>query len=157
MPARDDRLFDDVVTVVRPITRGHEQWAVLEAADANGELIRMVGTTLARYAEPGLLLRVRGRWKEHPTYGWQVHARTVAPALRPPEAEPSEHALLCRIPHIGAKRAQLLIDYYGAGAIVKQVDANPRQAFLRVAGLPQRHATEAMRWWKEQRMYRRIA
>ena len=148
-----DAVFDDVVTVVREISRGQGQWAVLGVADANGELMKVVGTSLGRFGEPGRQIRVQGRWKDHPVHGRQLHAHRASPELACAVAPPDIHALLRRVPHIGDKRAQLLIDRYGVDAVLNSVDANPRQAFIRVAGLPHQHASDAARWWREQRTH----
>ena len=69
------------------------------------------------------------------------------------QAPPEIHAILRRVPHVGDKRAHLLIDRYGIDAVLNSIDANPRQAFIRVASLTYRHASDAVRWWRQQRMH----
>jgi hypothetical protein len=148
-----DRVTDEVVTVARVIVRGHGQWAVLEAADHNGEPIRIVGTTLGFFAEPGRRIRVHGTWKQDAVYGLQLRVRQARPELQPAQPPPDVDALLRRIPHVGDKRAQMLVDSYGANAVLNAIDADPRHAFLRVARLPYRHAADASRWWRQQRRH----
>lgn len=81
-------LFDGIVTVTRVVTRGHADWAVLNAVDANGEIITITGTMLGRYAEAGRQLHIQGRWKLHSAYGSQMHVHSVEPDLQPPTASP---------------------------------------------------------------------
>jgi hypothetical protein len=148
-----DRVTDEVVTVARVIVRGHGQWAVLETADLNGEPIRIVGTTLGLFAEPGRRIRAHGTWKQDPVYGLQLHVRQARPELQPAQPPPDVDVLLRRIPHVGDKRAQMLVDGYGANAVLNAIDADPRRAFLRVARLPYRQAADASRWWRQQRRH----
>lgn len=148
-----DRVIDEVVTVARVIICGHGQWAVLGAADANGESFTMVGTTLGRFAEPGRQLRVRGTWKQDRVYGLQLRVNLAEPEIQLARADPDVSVLLRRIPHVGDKRAHVLVDRYGADRVLNAIDSNPRHAFVRVARLPSHHAADAIRWWRQQRMH----
>ena len=147
------RVVDEVVTVVSVVIRGHGLWAVLNAADANGEAVKLVGTMLGRSAEPGRRLRVWGTWRQDRVHGLQLHVQRAVPEIRPAPVDRRVSAVLRRVPHVGDKRAQLLVDHYGADDVLNAIDASPRQAFLRIAGLPNRHAADATRWWRQQRMH----
>lgn len=78
---------------------------------------------------------------------------SATPELQVARPRPDVGALLRRIPHVGDKRAQMLVDGYGSDAVLNAIDANPRRAFLKVAGLPSRHAADAIRWWRQQRLH----
>lgn len=142
---------DEHLIVTRTISRGTDDWAVLLATDADGKTIKIVGQQLGRFAEQGRRIRVQGHWRSHPEYGRELMVHTVVPDLRLGESDPGVEALLMRVPHLGEKRAHLLVDHYGLDAVLARVDANPRHAFMTVAGMPMRHAGEASRWWHEHR------
>lgn len=148
-----ERVTDEVMTVVSVVIRGHRLWAVLNAADANGEAVKLVGTTLRRFAETGRRLRVWGRWRQDRVHGLQLHVQRAVPEIRAAPVDRQVTVVLHRVPDVGDKRAQLLVDHYGADDVLNAIDANPRQAFLRIAGLPNRHAADAARWWRQQRMH----
>lgn len=149
------RGFDEVVTVTRVVSVSSEsEWAAVDAADEHGELRRVVGTNLKRFAEPDRRLRVIGRLRPNPRWGWQVEARRVEPVLRFAAVETAVVKELERVPHVGVKRAQLLVDAYGPSELLRHIDDDPRAAFSRV-GLPLRHTNEAARWWRDQRRAKR--
>lgn len=60
-------------------------------------------------------------------------------------ADPTE--VLSRVPHLGAKRRQMLIDEYGSEQVLAHIDAGPKRAFIR-AGMGYKHASEASLWWR---------
>lgn len=144
--------FDGVVIVVGVAAVGKEScWAVLQVVDSNGEVHKAVGASLARFAEAGRRIAVRGLWDDHPKYGTQLRVSRATPVL---ELELEAHRpldVLRLAPRVGAKRAQLLVDHFGEGAVINEIDRNPRRAFQRIAGMPYRHAGEATRWWLRQR------
>ncbi|UUY01589.1 hypothetical protein LRS13_12685 [Svornostia abyssi] len=144
--------IDEVVTVTGVVsTSAQSNWAALDAADEHGELLRLVGTNLKRFAEPERRIRVIGRWRKDARWGWQVEVRRVEPILRFATAEVTVLKELERVPHVGTKRAQLLIDAYGPNEVVRRVDDDPQAAFFRI-GLPLRQANTATRWWRGQRL-----
>jgi hypothetical protein len=85
--------------------------------------------------------------------GARPDRRQARPELQHAEPAPDVDALLRRIPHVGDKRAQMLVDGYGSNAVLNAIDADPRRAFLRVARLPYRHAADASRWRRQQRRH----
>jgi len=100
--------FDDDVVVVRVISSNDETgWAALSVADSQGEVVTVVGSQLARYAEPQRRLHVAGRWQQHPSYGPQVSAQLIRQIMAAPDVDQDIAALLQRIPYLGTKRAQL--------------------------------------------------
>lgn len=145
--------FDGEVVVLGIPARGRDgYWAVLQVVDANGEVLIAVGATLARFAEHGRRVGIRGRWQDHPKYGRQVVVDKAVPVLEIQTELPDPVDVLKTVPHVGAKRARLLVDYFGAGAVINQIDLDPRSAFAKVAGLPYSQALDAARWWRRQRV-----
>jgi exodeoxyribonuclease V alpha subunit len=87
--------------------------AIFSMRTAGGADVRIVLDGQGLEPEMGDPLRVAGRWREHPTYGWQLHApsstcRRIVPrnALIVP--------WLCSLPGIGPKRAKRLTEHYGS-------------------------------------------
>jgi hypothetical protein len=124
-------------------------WAAIVVVDEDGNEVRAVGPTLARFADPGRRLRLRGHWCEHPRLGWQIQVHHAEPASMDLAVEETL-AILLRVPYVRSKRAQILVDHYGPDMALLRVDENPRAAF-RAIGLPHAHAAAAARWWKETR------
>ena len=60
-------------------------------------------------------------------------------------ADPEE--VLARVPHLGAKRRQMLLDEYGPEEVLVRIDQSPKSAFIR-AGMGYKHASEASLWWR---------
>ena len=142
---------DEIVTIDRVLARGHGDWAVVLATDEQGRTIKAVGQTLGRLAQPQRRVRVSGFWRRHPEHGREVVVQHAAPALKVAGDAAAVEDILLRVPHVGEKRAQILIDRYGAENVMTKIDASPRHAFLKVASMPFRHAGEASRWWNAHR------
>jgi hypothetical protein len=66
--------------------------------------------------------------------------------LRLTDPENTEE-ILARVPHLGAKRRQMLLDEYGEEEVLARIDAGPKRAFIR-AGMGYKHASEASLWWR---------
>ena len=153
MEPQDGTQYDGVVTVVRPLYLSDKtDWGLLLAADENGEPVKLAGATLSRYAEEGRTLHVRARWRHRPKYGLQLEVWRVSPHIQPSMPPTDAYSLLRRVPHVGEKRALLLVDRYGPEA-VRKIDENPRHAFSRVLRMPFQQAVEAERWWRSQRSH----
>lgn len=143
-------IFDGSVTVVRVVSRGNgTDWATLSVADEHGELVTVVGTTLGRFADPGRRLHIFGFWKHHPRYGLQVQVSKVE-AMISGVVDSDPKRFLERAPHVGTKRAQLLIDRFGEATVLARIDDDPGKAF-RQLGMPSHHAVAAANWWRGQR------
>ncbi len=150
LPA-DGTRFEDTVVVLRVIAlKPDTEWAVLSVADRNGELVKLAGPLLKRYSVPGRRITVIGRWKAHHRFGIQVSVTHAEPAMRFADDAVSAVAALQRVPFIGRKRAQALVDRYGAHNALNKIDANPKAAFTRV-GVAYPQASIAAKWWREQR------
>jgi hypothetical protein len=71
-----------------------------------------------------------------------------APVMQLRLTDPSDaEEVLSRVPHLGAKRRQMLLDEYGPEEVLARIDASPKRAFIR-AGMGYKHASEASLWWR---------
>ncbi len=126
-------------------------WAVLDADGEDGEQIVLVGPLV--HLEARERAHVLGTWVDDSRYGMQVKV-TEARALPPSDAE-TLAVYLRRVKHVGAKRAQTLIDRYGAEHVFDAIDRDPEGAFAAV-GLRQRRAAQAAASWASLRVMRRL-
>lgn len=150
LPNQQSDRFDASLTVVRTVAKSDTtDWATIVAADEHGEVVKVVGTTLGRFAEAGRRLHVVGRWKEHPRFGLQVIASKIEASFAA-QASDDPRRFLEGVPYVGAKRAQLLIDQFGQDDVLRRIDEDPGKVF-RQLGLPGHHAAAAVRWWRDRR------
>jgi hypothetical protein len=146
--------FNEAVALIsRLYRRGDTGFAVWQACDDNtGELMTVVGPELGRYEE-GDVVRISGTWRPYRDR-WQVWVLRVAflPMFHHEEEEDVADALvsLQRIPHVGLKRAQLLVDRFGED-VFEQIDRAPSRVLQRVARLSVTEAGAAAAWWRSQR------
>ena len=123
--------FNSQVTVRRRRYASEESgWAVIEAAGDDGDSIVLVGPLI--HLEERERAHVVGRWVDDSRYGLQVKVSEATPL--PPTDLESVAIYLRRVKHVGAKRAQKLIDRYGIERVLEAVDADPETAFAE-AGL----------------------
>src|SRR5436305_8097031 len=102
--------FDAVVTVRRTrYVSDQTGWAVVEVAADGGVPVVLVGPLV--HLEERERAHVVGEWVEDSRYGRQVKVATATPL--PPADEDAMRSYLCRVKHIGAKRADRLIGRYG--------------------------------------------
>ncbi len=147
-----DASFDDTVTVrhiryANPATG----WAVVDATGADGESVVVVGPLV--HLERGEAAHVVGEWVDDSRYGPQVKAAEAHPL---PSDDPQVLvSYLTRVKHVGAKRARLLLDHYGAQGVLEAVDRDPHPT-LRRAGLHGRRLEEAVESWQAIRVTRRL-
>ena len=94
-----------------------------------------------------------GTWVDDSRYGLQVKVSEARP-LPPSDAE-TLAIYLCRVKHVGAKRAQKLIERYGSERVLDAVDRDPEEAFAAV-GLRRARAQEAAHSWHQLRVTRRL-
>ena len=131
--------FDAEVTVRR--TRYASEatgWAVVEADDARGDLVILVGPLF--HLEANERAHVVGSWVDDSRYGLQVKV-TEAHPLPPTDAE-TLMVYLQRVKHVGAKRAATLVKNYGTEHVFDAIDRDPAAAFaatgLATSGQPKR-------------------
>ena len=144
--------FNSQVTVRRRRYASEESgWAVIEAADDDGDPIVLVGPLI--HLEERERAHVVGTWVDDSRYGMQVKVAEATPL--PPTDVESVIIYLRRVKHVGAKRAQKLIDRYGMEQVLDAVDADPSGAFAD-AGLRRRAVEEASASWERMRVTRRL-
>jgi exodeoxyribonuclease V alpha subunit len=147
-----DHGFDQPVTI-RHVRFANEQtgWAVLDAAAADGTPIALVGPLV--HLEEGERARILGEWVTDSRYGRQVKVSEARP-LAPDDPE-TVAGYLRRVKHVGARRAERLVERFGAAEVLDRVDADPVTAFAEV-GLRAVRAEEAARSWRSIRVTRRL-
>ncbi len=144
--------FDSEVTVGRTRFASEDTgWAVVEAVDADGDEIVLVGPLI--HLEARERAHVTGTWVDDSRYGVQVKVAEAHPL--PPTDAASLATLLVRVKHIGATRAAKLLDRYGADGLLDAIDGDPRAAFA-AAGLSGARLSEAVRSWDELRVTRQL-
>ena len=126
-------------------------WAVLEAADDDGEELILVGPL--GHVERGERAAVLGAWVDDERYGPQVKVSQATP-LAPIDPQ-SVGLYLKRVKHIGSARAARLIDRFGTADVFDAIDSDPRGAFA-AAGLRGAAAREASDSWQRLRGTRRL-
>jgi exodeoxyribonuclease V alpha subunit len=126
-------------------------WAVLDASDADGDALVLVGPLI--HLEERERAHVLGTWVDDSRYGLQVKVSEARP-LPPADAE-TLIAYLRRVKHVGAKRAQQLVDRYGAETVLDAIDRDPSSAFAAV-GLRHSRAEEAAAAWADLRVMRQL-
>jgi exodeoxyribonuclease V alpha subunit len=145
-------LFDAEVVVRRTRYASEDTgWAVIDAADADGEPVVLVGPLV--HLEERDRAHVTGTWVDDSRYGLQVKVSQAQP-LPPADAE-TVAIYLRRVKHIGGKRAAALIECYGAAGVFDAIDRDPARA-LAAAGLSHRRAQEAAASWEALRVTRQL-
>jgi len=129
-----ERIEATITDVFQP-TKG-ETWGVATCTDG-----RMVGTRpltisvvgAVGMAKIGETLVADGTWVNHPTYGRQFKAETVA-FKAPTKREPLIRFLASTVSGIGETRAAMIVDHFGTDAM-RILDARP-DLLRMVPGLP---------------------
>ena len=126
-------------------------WAVVDAADADGEPVVLVGPLI--HLEERERARVIGTWVDDSRYGLQVKVSEARPL--PPSDVETLIVYLRRVKHVGARRAATLIATYGPEGVLDAVDRDPEGTFAAV-GLRRRRAEEAAASWHRLRVTRQL-
>ncbi len=145
--------FDSEVMVRRRRFASEDSgWAVVEAVDADGDEVILVGPLI--HLEERERVHVTGTWVEDSRYGIQVKVTEAHPL--PPSDAASLTMLLLKVKHVGVTRAAKLLDRYGTDGVLEAIDEDPRQAF-EAAGLRRGdRLSEAVRSWDELRVTRQL-
>ena len=143
----------DAEVVVRRTRYASEAtgWAVVDAADEDGEPVVLVGPLL--HLEERERARIIGTWVDDSRYGLQVKVSEARPL--PPSDVETLAVYLCRVKHVGDKRAHRLIERYGTAGVLDAIDRDPEAAFAAV-GLRRARAQEAAHSWNQLRVTRRL-
>jgi len=144
-------LFDAEVTVRRQRFANEENGFAVLDAEHEGDEIVLVGAL--SHLEERERVRVIGVWVSDSRYGDQVKVSEARPL--PPSDSATLIAYLRRIPNIGEKRAQTLVQRFGEGQVLDAIDSEPAAAFRQV-GLNPFRAEEAAHSWNELRTTRRL-
>jgi exodeoxyribonuclease V alpha subunit len=144
--------FDQPVTI-RHVRFANQQsgWAVIDAAAADGTPVALVGPLV--HLEEGERARIIGDWVTDSRYGRQVKVSEAQP-LAPDDPE-TLAGYLRRVKHVGARRADALLERFGAAEVLDIVDADPEAALAQV-GLRGDRAREAAASWRSIRVTRRL-
>jgi exodeoxyribonuclease V alpha subunit len=144
--------FESEVTVRRTRFASVDSgWAVVEAAGDDGTPIVLVGPLV--HLEDRERAHVVGTWVQDRRYGPQVKVTEARPL--PPSDAPTVIAYLCRVKHVGVKRATWLIERYGTATVFDAIDEGPHVAFA-AAGIRRGSVAEATRSWEQLRVTRRL-
>jgi exodeoxyribonuclease V alpha subunit len=144
--------FESEMTVRRTrFSSADTGWAVVEAVDDDGTPIVLVGSLI--HLEPRERAHVIGTWVTDSKYGPQVKVTEARPL--PPTDVPTLVAYLCRVKHVGTKRAKWLIERYGTTTVFDAIDDDPHAAFS-AAGIRRGVVAEASRSWEQLRVTRRL-
>ncbi len=126
-------------------------WAVVDAADADGDEVVLVGQLT--HLEARERARVIGIWVDDGRYGPQVKVSEAVPL--PPADADTVIAYLRRVKHVGPQRAADLVTRYGVADVLEAIDRDPSAAF-RSAGLRGTRAQEAGGSWNALRVTRQL-
>ncbi len=141
--------FEDEVVIRRLRWSSDDSGFAVIDADRDGDEIVLVGTLA--HLEARERVRVSGIWKDDRRFGMQVHVATAVP-LAPAGAALT--AYLKRVRHIGARRAEQLVERHGDG-VLEAIDADPVRAF-RALGFNPKRVNEAIRSWNALRSTRAL-
>lgn len=145
--------FDAEVTVRR--TRFAKQssgWAVVEAVEADGKPLVLVGPLI--HLEERERAHVVGIWVDDSRFGPQVKVTEARPL--PPADADSLKTLLRKVKHVGAKRAERLIELYGPEHVLDEIDRDPAAAFAAAGLRSDGRRAEAAESWEQLRVTRRL-
>ncbi len=152
LPTETAETFEGEVTVCRTrYASDATGWAVLDAQDATGDSVVLVGPLIHLEVRERAL--VRGTWVQDSRYGLQVKVAQALPL--PPADAQALVAYLQRVKHVGAKRAQDLVSRYGEAEALEAIDRDPRGAF-RAIGITSGRAAEAAASWNALRVSRQL-
>jgi exodeoxyribonuclease V alpha subunit len=146
--------FDSDVTVRRiRFANAENGWSVVEAVGDDDAPVVLVGPL--GHLEERERARVVGAWVQDSRFGMQVKVSEAQPL--PPSDDDADAviAYLHKVKHVGAKRAEKLIDRYGPAGVFDAIDDDPHAAF-RAAGLRGAAIGEAIRSWERLRVTRRL-
>jgi exodeoxyribonuclease V alpha subunit len=144
-------VFDAEVTIRRTRFASEQTGFAVVDADADGDPVVLVGPLI--HLEERERAHVIGTWVQDRRYGQQVKVVEARPL--PPSDEATLTIYLRRVKHVGPKRAQALIDRYGAAGALDTIDRDAAAAF-RAVGLTPARAREAANSWHALRVTRQL-
>lgn len=93
---------------------GQEFWGRAVVSTEDGTRVRVIGSMLG--VEPGESVKCWGFYSVHPSFGEQFKARRIE-AVRARTPNGTIAWLTKRLPRIGMKRAQLMVDHFGVDGV----------------------------------------
>jgi exodeoxyribonuclease V alpha subunit len=124
-------------------------FAVLDCT-AGEERVTLVGPIA--HLEDQERVEVSGRWTHDSRYGPQVKVESAIPL--PPAGDVAIADYLRRVKHVGARRAEKLLEQHGE-RVLSAIDRDPAAAFAQI-GLAPRRAAEAAASWDALRAVREL-
>jgi exodeoxyribonuclease V alpha subunit len=103
------------------------------------------------HLEAGDRAEVAGEWDEHDQYGRQLRAQGATPI--DPSDRDGQIAYLKTLPHIGAARAEQLLEEHGE-SVLQAIAADPEGVLGSPRGVTPDQAAEAAEYWQESRAVR---
>jgi exodeoxyribonuclease V alpha subunit len=117
---------------------------------AGEERVTLVGPIA--HLEDQERVEVSGRWTHDARYGPQVKVQSAIPL--PPAGDVAIADYLRRVKHVGARRAEKLLEQHGE-RVLSAIDRDPAAAFAQI-GLAPRRAAEAAASWDALRAVREL-
>jgi exodeoxyribonuclease V alpha subunit len=120
-------------------------FAVLDVVCDDGDGAVFVGAL--GHVREGESIAVGGRWRSHPRHGWQftVDRVRILEAVR----ESAVKSYLESVKHVGPRGAALLLERYGAGEVLAELDRDAERVLSGVPGIGARRIGAAVRSWRE--------
>ncbi|MDQ4041105.1 MAG: AAA family ATPase [Actinomycetota bacterium] len=149
MADEDEEFAAEVTVRRRRFMNPDTGFAVLEC-EAEEEEVVLVGPVAHLDEEDRAF--VVGAWEDDRRFGPQVKVREARPLA--PAGDEAVVSYLCRVRHVGRRRATSLVERFGDGTL-EAIDRDPAGAFA-AAGMPARKADEAARSWDGLRTLREL-
>lgn len=149
MPTAGAPFSGEVIVRRRRFANEETGFAVLDCTAENSR-VTLVGPIA--HLEEDERARVSGEWARDPRYGVQV--RVESALALPPSDREALLDYLCRVKHIGDRRAQQLLEHHGTD-VLAVIDRDPAAAFKAI-GLSGRRAVDAAGSWDALRAMREL-
>ncbi|MEV4422627.1 AAA family ATPase [Patulibacter sp. NPDC049589] len=124
------------------------QFAVLDAVPSGKDAVpggHEVVVGPVGHLDEGDVVRASGRRTQHPKHGERFQVRTLQSVA--PTEDDAVSRVLQRVPGVGPKAAELLLERFGA-ELLERLDRDPRDVLRRVKGLTGEKLTEAVAAWR---------
>ncbi|HWC26191.1 MAG TPA: ATP-dependent RecD-like DNA helicase, partial [Solirubrobacteraceae bacterium] len=143
-------LTAEVMTVRWSVPDG--DFAVLDAVCDDGEAVVLVGAL--GHVREGESVTVHGAWRRHSTHGWQFSVQRVR--IGEPVSDAAVKAQLESVKHVGPRGAALLVERYGAGEVLAEIDRDPERVLRAVPGIGARRLAAAVQSWRDGQRLREL-
>ncbi|MBW3652050.1 MAG: ATP-dependent RecD-like DNA helicase [Actinobacteria bacterium] len=127
-------------------------FAVLDAVTQEGEGVVLVGAL--GHVREGESVAVGGGWRSHPRHGWQFAVERVR--ILEPVSDAAVTAYLESVKHVGPRGAALLVERYGPGEVLAELDRDPERVLRGVPGIGARRLGAAAQSWRDGQQLREL-